>query len=43
VVAQVAGRWTHFGQGIEQLRDSFAGSGIAARLRGPEPGVPLSI
>jgi hypothetical protein len=35
--------WTHFGQGAEQLRDSFAGYGIAARLRLPERGVPLHI
>lgn len=35
--------WTHFGQGAEQLRDSFAGYGIAPRLRIPEPGVALIV
>jgi L-ascorbate metabolism protein UlaG (beta-lactamase superfamily) len=35
--------WTHFQQGAEQLRDAFAGYGIAARLRMPERGATLSI
>jgi L-ascorbate metabolism protein UlaG (beta-lactamase superfamily) len=35
--------WTHFLHGAEQLRDSFAGYGIAARLRMPERGVRLQL
>ncbi|HET9124080.1 MAG TPA: MBL fold metallo-hydrolase [Solirubrobacteraceae bacterium] len=34
--------WTHFTQGAEQLRASFAGYGLTERLRLPERGVPLS-
>ena len=33
--------WTHFTQGAEQLRASFAGYGLSERLHLPEPGVPL--
>lgn len=33
--------WTHFTQGAEQLRASFAGYGLTERLRLPERGEPL--
>jgi L-ascorbate metabolism protein UlaG (beta-lactamase superfamily) len=35
--------WSHFLQGAEQLRDSFAGYGIAPRLRMPERGHRLTL
>jgi L-ascorbate metabolism protein UlaG (beta-lactamase superfamily) len=35
--------WTHFTQGAEQLRSSFAGYGISERLRLPERGIPLRV
>lgn len=35
--------WTHFTQGAEQLRGSFAGYGLMERLRIPTPGVRLSV
>lgn len=34
--------WTHFTQGADQLRSSFAGYGLSGRLRLPERGVPLT-
>jgi L-ascorbate metabolism protein UlaG (beta-lactamase superfamily) len=34
--------WTHFTQGPDQLRASFAGYGLSDRLRLPERGVPVS-
>jgi L-ascorbate metabolism protein UlaG (beta-lactamase superfamily) len=34
--------WTHFTQGPDQLRASFAGYGLTERLRLPERGVPLT-
>jgi L-ascorbate metabolism protein UlaG (beta-lactamase superfamily) len=34
--------WTHFTQGAEELRASFAGYGLTERLRLPERGVPIS-
>ena len=34
--------WTHFTQGAEQLRASFAGYGISERLHLPERGVPVT-
>jgi L-ascorbate metabolism protein UlaG (beta-lactamase superfamily) len=34
--------WTHFTQGPDQLRASFAGYGLTERLRLPERGVPVS-
>jgi L-ascorbate metabolism protein UlaG (beta-lactamase superfamily) len=34
--------WTHFTQGADQLRASFAGYGLTERLRLPERGVPLT-
>jgi L-ascorbate metabolism protein UlaG (beta-lactamase superfamily) len=35
--------WTHFTQGADHLRASFAGYGLSNRLRVPERGVALSV